>query len=72
MTPAQAYGHPLFTTSPGPGGPTDAGGRAASCAWAATLPARPGCVDCTGQLPSPRPEHVVFLGGLPIDMRPFF
>jgi hypothetical protein len=52
MTPAQAYGHPTFMDSFGPGGPTDKGLRGSDCRWAQNrLPAKPACVDCEGPIP---------------------
>ena len=62
-TPAQASGHQNFVTDVPVQGPTDEGIRAASCHFAATLPARPPCVE--------RPLPPVFLGGVEIDLTRF-
>jgi hypothetical protein len=49
MTPAQAYGHPKFTSDVPVQGPTDESMRAADCWYSRNvLPAQPACVDCKG------------------------
>lgn len=52
MTPAQATDRPNFVTDVATQGPTDAGQRAAACAWAAALITGGVCVDCGGPVPA--------------------